>query len=128
MQIVSLIASATAILCALGLRQNLVGISHECDYPRDILGLPVLSEPKIDPHRESAAIDRSVRDLVQDGLSVYRIKTDVLQRLKPDLIVTQDQCEVCAVSLKDVEEALCTLTLNQTQLCTLRPNTLDDIL
>jgi iron complex transport system substrate-binding protein len=73
-------------------------------------------------------IDRSVRDLIQDGLSVYRIKTDVLQRLKPDLIVTQDQCEVCAVSLKDVEEALCTLTLNQTQLCTLRPNTLDDIL
>ncbi len=127
MRIVSLIASATEIVCALGLREHLVGVSHECDYPADVKGLPVLSEPKVDPRAPSAAIDASVRDIARQGLSVYRVRTDLLEALQPDLIVTQDQCEVCAVSLQDVTEAVRSLTRRDTKICTLRPNVLDDI-
>jgi iron complex transport system substrate-binding protein len=110
-RIVSLLPSSTEILCVLGLRERLVGVSHECDYPVDVIGLPRLTEPKLDPHGLSGAIDTRVREIVQEGLSVYRIKTDLLQSLQPDLIVTQDQCEVCAISLPEVEEAVrCFLT------------------
>ena len=125
--IVSLIASATEILCALGLRSQLVGVSHECDFPEDVKGLPVLSAPKVDPSLPSGEIDRRVRDIVAEGLSVYSIRTEELARLRPDLIVTQDQCDVCAVSLKDVEEAVAALTLKLTRVCSLRPNSLEDI-
>lgn len=127
MRIVSLISSGTEILCELGLGDRLVGISHECDYPASIRGLPVVSEPKVNPALRGAAIDAQVRSLVRDGLSVYRIKTELLAELAPDLIVTQDQCEVCAVSLKDVEEAVCALTLKKTRIVSLRPDTLTDI-
>ena len=119
--IVSLIASATEILCALGLRDRLVGVSHECDFPEDVRGLPVLSAPKVDPALPAGEIDRQVREIVAEGLSVYRIRTEELARLSPDLIVTQDQCEVCAVSLRDVEEAVSTMTLKETRVCSLRP-------
>jgi len=125
--VVSLIASATEILCALGLRERLVGVSHECDFPEDVRGLPVLSEPKVDPRAPSGAIDKAVREIVRDGLSVYRVRVEELERLRPDLVVTQDQCEVCAVSLKDVEEALRSLTLKRTRVCSLRPRNLQDI-
>ncbi len=127
-RIISLIASATEIVCALGLRERLVGVSHECDYPADVVGLPVLSEPKMDTRLPGGEIDRAVRDLVRDGLSVYRVRVEELERLRPDLIVTQDQCEVCAVSLKDVEEACSSLTLRETRVCSLRPESLADIL
>jgi iron complex transport system substrate-binding protein len=126
-RIVSLIASATEILCALGLRDRLVGVSHECDYPADVRGLPVLSEPKIDPGRPGGEIDGSVRALVREGLSVYRVKTDLLEQLRPDLVVTQDQCEVCAVSLRDVEAACAALARTDVRVCSLRPNVLDDV-
>jgi iron complex transport system substrate-binding protein len=125
--IVSLIASATEIACALGLRPQLIGISHECDYPPDVKGLPVLSRPKVDPEQASDVIDREVRAIVREGLSVYRVKVEELERLKPDLILTQDHCEVCAVSLKDVEDALCRVTLTDTKVCSLHPGNLEDI-
>jgi iron complex transport system substrate-binding protein len=122
-----MISSGTEILYALGLKDMLVGISHECDYPPEIRHLPVVSEPKIDPTKSGREIDRDVRSIVREGLSVYRIKTEVLRELAPDLIVTQDQCAVCAVSLKDVEEAVCSLTLKKTRVCSLTPHVLDDI-
>ncbi len=125
--IVSLIASATEIVCALGLRDRLVGVSHECDFPEDVKGLPVLSAPKMDPELPGGEIDRQVREIVAGGLSVYDIRTEELARLRPDLVVTQDQCEVCAVSLKDVEGAVAALTLRATRICSLRPNSLEDI-
>jgi len=125
--IVSLIASATEIACALGLRERLVGRSHECDYPADIGALPVLSAPKVDPTQKSGDIDRTVREIVRDGLSVYRVRVDELERLSPGLILTQDHCEVCAVSLSDVEDALCQLTLEATSVCSLHPNDLKDV-
>lgn len=125
--IVTLIASATEIVCALGLRDHLVGISHECDYPPDVHGLPVLSAPKVDPALPGTEIDAEVRRIVREGLSVYRVDVAGLERLAPDLVVTQDHCEVCAVSLRDVEDALCALSLPDTRVCSLHPSTLDDV-
>jgi iron complex transport system substrate-binding protein len=126
-RIVSLLPSATEILCALGLGDDVVGVSHECDYPPQIVGRPVLTEPKLDPRRPSAEIDRDVRALVADGLSVYRIRTDVLESLKPDLIVTQDQCEVCAVSLPEVEAAARASLGGEVEIVSLRPSRLADV-
>jgi iron complex transport system substrate-binding protein len=126
-RVVSLIASATEIVAALGCGDKLVGISHECDHPTDVLDLPRLSAPKVDPLASSADIDRGVRELVRDGLSVYSVDVDALQRLRPDVIVTQDHCEVCAVSLSDVEEAVCSLDLPGTRICSLHPGDLDDV-
>jgi iron complex transport system substrate-binding protein len=129
LRIASLISSGTEILCKLGLEDQIVGISHECDYPPSLTKrqLPVLSAPKIDPGKTSREIDRDVRALVSEGLSVYKIHTEILEALAPDIIVTQDQCEVCAVSLKDVEEAVCKITKRPTRICSLKPHTLDDI-
>lgn len=126
--IVTLIASATEIVCALGLRNRLIGISHECDFPPDIAGLPVLSSPKVSPAAPGREIDRQVREIVRDGLSVYRVRVDELERLRPGLIVTQDHCEVCAVSLHDVEEALCAIDLPETRVCSLHPRDLAEVL
>ncbi len=126
-RVVSLIASATEIICALGLRKQLVGISHECDFPSDVRGLPVLSAPKVDPQLPGEEIDRQVREIVRDGLSVYRVEVAELEKLRPDLIVTQDHCEVCAVTLQDVEDALCSVTLSDTKICSLHPGDLNEI-
>lgn len=125
--IVSLLPSATEIVCGLGLGERLVGISHECDYPEQVGGLPVVSRAKIDAGASSRDIDQSVRSIVQRGLSVYDIDVPVLRRLKPDLIVTQDQCEVCAVSLGDVQDACRQLGLPGTRICSLNPNDLADV-
>ena len=126
-RVVSLIASATEIVAGLGMGERLVGISHECDYPATVLDRPRLSAPKVDPKASSAEIDRGVRELVRDGLSVYRVDVDALQRVRPDVIVTQDHCDVCAVSLSDVEEAVCSLDLPGTLVCSLHPGVLADV-
>jgi iron complex transport system substrate-binding protein len=105
-RIVSLIASATEIVAALGFGRNLVGRSHECDFPAEVLALPACSEPKIDVHGTSREIDERVKSLAGAAVSVYRVFPDVLKGLNPTHIITQTQCEVCAVSLKDVEQAM----------------------
>src|SRR5947209_8416340 len=106
-RIVSLIASATEIVCALGFGDQLIGRSHECDYPEGVKRLPVCTEPKFNVHGTSAEIDQRVKAILRDALSVYQVRTEVLRELQPDLIITQSQCEVCAVSLLDVERAVC---------------------
>jgi iron complex transport system substrate-binding protein len=126
-RIVSLLPSSTEILCALGLREHLVGVSHECDYPAAVIGLPTLTEPKLDPHDLGGEIDARVRRIVQEGLSVYRIKTDILRSLQPDLIVTQDQCDVCAVSLPEVEDAVRCFLTPDVRVVSLKPQRLGDI-
>src|SRR5579864_7821350 len=101
-RIVSLLPSATEIVCALGFEDQLVGRSHECDYPRRVEALPVCSEPKFVP-ASSREIDQYVQSMIEQSLSIYRIHSDVIRALQPDFIITQSPCEVCAVSLKDVE-------------------------
>lgn len=126
-RIVTLIASATEIVSALGFERQMVGRSHECDFPLSVERLPMCSEAKLDIHVSSREIDARVKAIAGDALSVYRVHTDLLQELQPDVIVTQDHCEVCAVSLKDVEQAVCELVDSNPRIVTLSPNDLDDI-
>jgi iron complex transport system substrate-binding protein len=105
-RVVSLIASATEIICALGARDLLVGRSHECDFPPDVTRSPSLTQPKFPVSGTSNDIDARVKAILQEGLSVYRVDATKLEALRPNVIITQDHCEVCAVSLKDVEAAL----------------------
>ncbi len=127
LRIVSLLPSATEILAALGLTDRIVGRSHECDYPPEIQDRPVCTQARLNSNATSSQIHDSVSNLLQSALSIYQIKTDVLERLQPTHILTQDQCEVCAVSLKDVEQAVATLTHSQPQIISLHPNVLTDI-
>jgi iron complex transport system substrate-binding protein len=131
-RIISLIASATEILCALGFEQFLVGRSHECDYPPSIASLPVCTKPRFDISGTSREIDARVKalrheSLVNDTLSVYEVHAEILRDLKPTHIVTQTQCEVCAVSLKDVERAVSDLIASDVAVIALEPNALADI-
>lgn len=126
-RIVSLLPSATEIVCALGFRDNLVGRSHECDFPRGVEDVPVCSRPRLDVDGSSRQIDDQVRDIVRRGLSVYEVREDVLKSLKPEFIITQTQCDVCAVSEKDVEKAVCDWTGERPTIISLEPNFLDDV-
>jgi iron complex transport system substrate-binding protein len=125
-RVVSLIASATEVVGALGRGSWLVGRSHECDFPPEVLGLPALTAPKFKVEGSSAEIDARVRAIVRDGLSVYRVDEQALRALAPDVILTQDHCEVCAVSLADVEAATCTWTGRPVEIVSLRPDSLAD--
>lgn len=127
LRIVSLIPSATEILAALGLTDAIVGRSHECDYPPEIQERPVCTEARLNTSAPSAEIHNEVNDILQSALSIYKIKTDVLEKLQPTHILTQDQCDVCAVSLQDVEKAVASLTHSQPQIISLQPNVLSDI-
>ncbi|MDE2852294.1 MAG: ABC transporter substrate-binding protein [Acidobacteriota bacterium] len=126
-RIVSLIASATEIVCALGFEDCMVGRSHECDYPQSVGKLPVCSSSKVDVDGSSRAIDDQVRAIVADALSVYRVDAGLLDELAPTVIVTQTQCEVCAVSLKDVEQAVCELVASEPRIVSLAPMDLGDV-
>jgi iron complex transport system substrate-binding protein len=126
-RIVSLIASATEIVCALGLEDQLVGRSHECDYPESVKRLPVCTAPKFDVGGTSREIDRHVKTVLQEALSVYRVDADRLRELRPDVIITQSHCEVCAVSLRDVEQAVCDWIDSRPRIVSLAPNALADV-
>lgn len=127
LRIISLIPSATELVAALGLGEFLVGRSHECDYPAMVHGLPACTAPKFDPQGSSQVIHDRVTDLLQSALSVYRVDLALLQRLQPTHILTQAQCEVCAVSLGDVEQAVASLVGHQPQIISLQPNTLAEL-
>ena len=134
-RIVSLLPSATEIVCALGFQDQLVGRSHECDFPAGVESLPALTTPRFAATPDSSEIDRRVRELAQaardaneaDALGVYAIDTELLRELRPTHIVTQTQCEVCAVSLREVERAVATLTGIESRIVSLAPNSLGDI-
>jgi iron complex transport system substrate-binding protein len=127
LRILSLIPSATEIVDYLGLTDRLVGRSHECDYPASVQSLPVCTAPKFNPEGTSAEIHDRVTELLQTALSVYQIQTDVLESLQPTHILTQAQCEVCAVSLSDVEQAVAALTQTHPKIISLQPNTLSEV-
>lgn len=112
---------------ALGLGDQQVGRSHECDYPPGVLSLPVCTAPVFDVHGDSREIDRRVKETLATAESVYQVFDDVLEQLKPTHIVTQTQCKVCAVSLLDVERALSSRFSTRPEVIALEPNSLDEI-
>lgn len=125
-RIVSLLPSATEIVCALGLSDALVGISHDCDYPPTVTGKPVLSEAVIMTTLSSGEIDRRIRGQLHQGLSVYHLDQAQLGRLEPTLILTQELCEVCAPSFSLVEAAA-RRAGSDSRIVSLEPHGLDDI-
>jgi iron complex transport system substrate-binding protein len=127
MRIVSLIASATEIIWELGFGPRMVGRSHECDYPREVLELPCVTWTKFRADGRSYEIDERVKAIAREGLSVYGVDTALLDRLAPDVIVTQDHCQVCAVSLADVEAAVCQIVSSRPRIVSLHPDSLADI-
>ncbi len=126
MRIISLLPSATEIVYELGLGDDLVGVSHDCDWPPEVLEKPKLSQAVVHSDMASAEIDQVVRERLHSGLSVYHIDAELLQRLKPDLILTQELCEVCAPSFDEVRQAV-KLLHERPQIVSLEPHTLDDI-
>lgn len=127
MKIVSLLASATEIVCGLGAADELVAISHECDFPTEILGRPRITKAWIDDQLPSAEIDAQVRERLSKGLPLYTIDESALARLAPDLIITQSQCEVCAVSYQDVAQTAARLS-RPPQVVDLNPTSLSEVL
>lgn len=127
MRIVSLLPSATEIVCALGAGDKIVGVSHECEPPAGSARPPVLTRARIGSARSSAAIDAAVRDVLTNALAVYEIDIDRLRDARPDVIVTQDLCDVCAVSLKEVRAAVADLVDNDVRVVSLHPMRLGDI-
>ena len=126
-RVVTLLASATEIVCALDLGERLVGRSHECDQPPWVKRLPAVTTPRLDTAADSVTIDRSVRALVTQALSVYTVDAERLAALAPDLLVTQVQCEVCAVRLQDVEEAVRAALPSRPRIVSMKPDALADV-
>ncbi|HKF36256.1 MAG TPA: cobalamin-binding protein [Ktedonobacteraceae bacterium] len=137
MRVVSLLASATEMIAELGCLDQLVGRSHECDYPPQVLTLPVVSTVQISTDTSSAQIDAQIKRLAHHmftpedaalrALSIYAIDVEQLQALRPDVIFTQTQCEVCAVSERDVMRAVEQLTGLQPRIVSLAPHRLSDV-
>jgi iron complex transport system substrate-binding protein len=125
-RVVSLLPAATEIVCALGLEERLVGRSHECDHPASVARLPVCTRARI-PDGNSREIHAGVGALLARGLSLYDVDVALLRELGPDVIVTQDQCSVCAVHLRDLEAALADWTGAPCQIVSLSPRTLGDV-
>ena len=112
---------------ALGLGEFQVGRSHECDYPPQVLTLPICTTPVFDIHCDAREIDRRVKETLATAESVYQVFDDVLERLRPTHIVTQTQCKVCAVSLDDVERALSARFSTRPEVVAMEPNSLQEI-
>lgn len=129
MRIVSLLSSATEILFGIGAGDQVVAISHECDYPPDAVHLPRATRSLVDSSRPSHQIDEQVKRMIESGDVLYEIDRELIRRLEPDLIVTQAQCDVCAVRYQDVIDFVRTEpALQRTNVVDLQPHSLDDIL
>ena len=126
MRIASLLPSATEIVCALGLEDSLVAVTHECDYPASVRDKPIVTRSVLPGDSASADIDRHIRELLHQGSGIYRLDADRLTALRPDLILTQELCEVCAVSYPIVERAA-RLSDAQPHLVSLEPESLADV-
>ena len=127
MKIGTLLPSATEIVCALGLEKNLVGISHECDFPSSVSNLPCLTSSSIGKHKNSEDIHQSVEALLKKSLSIYDLDLELLKSLKPNYLITQDLCDVCAVSFDQVKDACRKVMGTDTKIISLRPQRLKDV-
>jgi len=127
LRIVSLLPSATEIVAALGLEDRLVGVSHECDWPPSVARLPKVTSSRIAPSASSQEIDKSVREHLSDQMALYDLDGPTLERLQPDLIVTQALCDVCAVAEEDVR-ALAAKLPGPPRIVNLEPTTLDQVI
>jgi len=128
-RIVSLLPCATEMLFALGLGGQVVAISHECDYPPAATRLPRATRSRIDSSRPSREIDEQVKQLIETGLPLYEIDNELIRELAPDLIVTQAQCDVCAVRYQDVIDVVSAEpALAGTKVLALNPQSLAEIL
>jgi iron complex transport system substrate-binding protein len=126
-QIVSFLPSATEMACALGLADQLVGVTHECDYPLEIVGKPIVVRNVLPIETMSQCeIDQAVAQRMREGRSLYEVDEELLQALAPDLILTQDLCQVCAPSGNEVSQALSSLR-KKPQILWLTPNSLEQI-
>ncbi len=126
MRIVTLLPSATEIVCALGLQDSLIGVSHECDYPPHVATLPKLTRSAIPQHVAGSKIDRAVSETLKRGDSLYQLNEELLAALQPDLVITQELCDVCAVSFSDVQRLAARLP-NHPNILSLNPPNLDGI-
>ena len=127
LRLVSLLPSATEIIACLGLTDRLVGISHECDYPPEIKDRAICTSARLSIHQPSGEIHKEVDKLLTAAVSIYEINLDVLTQLQPTHIITQDQCDVCAVSFPEVEIAVAKLTNSHPQIISLQPDTIADV-
>ena len=128
MRIASLLPSATELVCAVGAKHELVGVSHECDFPIDLGDLPALTSTRLGAPISSARIHAEVQGLVREVLSIYSVEEQALRAARPDLIITQDLCDVCAVSRSDVDKALCALDMGDVTVLNLSPMRLHEVL
>lgn len=126
MRIVSLLPSATEIICLLGLEQSLVGVTHECDYPSSVKSLPKVTRALIPAGSSSREIDALVRERLATDRALYTLDMSVLEELEPDLLVTQALCDVCAVAEAEVNAAACSLP-GHPKVINLEPMSLEDI-
>lgn len=127
LRIVSLLPSATEVVAALGMSGNLVGRSHECDYPAQVAEVPVMTRARINPAKPSRGLHRQVSKLITKALSVFEVDAEALRRARPDVILTQHQCEACAVSEADLNAALASWTGSKPLVVSLAPETLDQV-
>ena len=126
-RVVSLLPSATEIICALGCSDQLVGRSHECDYPESVQRIPVCTAPKINPDASSAEIDRQIKNHLHQALSLYAVDVENIRELIPDIIFTQAQCVVCAVSEVELQKALNEATGLRPRIVSFSPKRLADV-
>jgi iron complex transport system substrate-binding protein len=127
MRIATLLPSATEICCALGLADEIVAVTHECDYPPEIRNRPVVVHPLVDSRVPSGEIDARVEAAVARGEALYRIDSDTLAAARPELLITQDLCHVCALPSMDVDALTCALPPSA-RILRLHPHSLEDIL
>jgi iron complex transport system substrate-binding protein len=127
MKLVTLLPSATEIVARLGLEKNLVGVSHECDFPKTVTSLPKLTSSRINTNLSSGKIHKSVMEVMKSAVSVYDLDIKLLKSLQPDFIITQDLCDVCAVSFEQVEKACQEVLDKNTRIISLKPKMLGDI-
>ncbi|MGH7180907.1 MAG: cobalamin-binding protein [Nitrospiraceae bacterium] len=128
MRICSLLPSATEVIALLGLIDELVGVSHECDYPPSVKNLPIMVEPMIPPGGlTSADIDRQVSQLMASGQRLYRLNDSLLQQAQPDLILSQDLCHVCAITPDQLQDAISSMP-RRPNVLTLNPGTVHDVI